>query len=231
MAKRITVRLTGKCRGSVFLPVVNIEMLHKRNSSVMVDEDVFYDPRTQALISRGLIEPVGNKGERLKVEDVQEDNKEKADTHLASWDMEKQTLVDKDQSRKTTLERINSLSSDVVQSGKIDFDKEDKKDFDDSKAYYIYVDGTSGKEISREVKKPGRPPKSAIKDGKNWIIKKSEKSAIKPVGNVKAEPKADDLIIYDNSNNGDIGFVDEMQERERLQKRKDMTGQDLGENR
>jgi len=243
--KKIMVRISERFKGGLFLPGFD-QALTQRAPTKILDEDIFNSPEIQSLVKRGILindeldlVDIIQAGEKIpekeinikpepdpKVENNDSEINKKEDTDkehkMFAWNMEDNKLISKEDSTKVTLDRINSTEMEV-HSKDVDFSEENKK-------YIIYKEKETGKEISRKERRGGRPFKDAVIEGNNIIIlvdskqiakmdkKAANKIAIKPVGEVKPEPKVDDPVIFTHSPD-DILFVDEEQDNQRLRDR------------
>jgi len=160
-------------------------------------------------------------------------------TEMSAFDMEKKTLLGKEDSTKAALDRSGGVEIESLQVGEnIDFSDESEStpDIDPLAKPETKVDI-----FEDEIEK--KPPKKKAKKAKKSTKKKSKKakkktttknvqkklkeaadkiseSAIKPVGKHREE-KTTDMLTEDN-----IGFVDREQEKELLAKRPELNNED-----
>ena len=226
-------KVSNKIRGTIVLPTVGYAL--KPGQMISIAEDQSQATDILIAISRGFIEEYDD---TLKIEDVkqepqeQDDGKldltkpkeaklefeeetqkeieiEKKESNMMSYDLETKTILNKDDSRRTAMDRISSVDAEPVQSGaEINF--EDEKT-EKPKPRKMAAKKKAKKKTSKKTKKA-----KSTKSIKQQIDKVAAevKKTIKPVGKVK-EPQADNLLIYDNSE--EISFVNEEQEQKRIQ--------------
>jgi len=157
-------------------------------------------------------------------------------TNMSAFDMEKKTLLDKNDSTKAAMDRIGGIEIEGLQVGSnIDFSDEGAEIEIDPLAKPESVDifktetkktakKTTKKAAKKTTKKTTKKAAAAKKAQKKLkeAAKKISESSIKPVGNQREE-KTTEMLIFDNSGEGDdIGFVDQEQEKELLAKRPEL---------
>jgi hypothetical protein len=162
-------------------------------------------------------------------------------TNMSAFDMEKQTLLDKDDSTKAAMDRIGGVEIESLQVGtNIDFSDESGVEIDPLAKPETEVDifktetkqkakKTTKKAAKKTTKKKTRKTAKKKTTAKNVqkklkeAAKKVSESSIKPVG-TQREEKTTDMLIFDNSGEGDdIGFVDQEQEKALLAKRPELS--------
>jgi len=145
-------------------------------------------------------EKVVEKLDLTKPEEVDTEGKE---SNMMSYNLETKEMLDKNNSRTTAMDRISSKDAEPVQTGDVDFSEEENpKPKTKPKA----------KKKSKKASKKRKTVKNVKKKLKEAAAEVSK--SIKPVGEVKEEPKPNDLV-FDNSK--DIGFVDQEQDKKRIQ--------------
>jgi hypothetical protein len=164
-------------------------------------------------------------------------------TKMSAFDMEKQTMLNKDESTKAAMDRIGGIEIESLQVGtNIDFSDEgveieiDPLAKPEPKEESVDIFKTETKKTAKKTtKKARKTTKKTTKKAskKTAAAKKAQKklkeaakkiseSSIKPVGNQREE-KTTDMLAYDNSGEGDdIGFVDQEQEKALLAKRPEL---------
>ena len=151
-----------------------------------------------------------NKVEAEEIEEVKKvdiDLFDEKKTNMASWDAYNEKLADKDESIKLVSEQMRSNKLTEVKVAKegeeVDFTKEEAKP---------------------EKKKRGRKSKKQVEEVKEEIIteiklpQKTKKSRIKRIMDEAVE-EVDGAFVDSDKKAGEISFVDQEQEMERLQKR------------
>jgi len=186
--------------------------------------------------------------EKKATEKIQEEIEASAtSTNMSAFDMEKKTLLDKDDSTVAALARVNSVEIDALQVGtNIDFSDESteieidplaKKETKTVTFDIFETENAKKKPVKKAAKKTAKKKttkKAAKKNSKTTkknaatknaqkklkeAAKKMTESSIKPVGTQKKE-KTTDMLVFDDSEN--IGFVDQEQETELLAKRPEL---------
>ena len=172
------------------------------------------------------------------IEEVQEEiDATASSTNMSSFDMEKKTLLDKDDSTKAAMDRIGSVEIEGLQVGtNIDFSDEGAEieidPLEKTESVDIFKTETKNKKTTKKAAKKTTKKTAKKTTKKAAAAKKAQKKfkeaakkiskSIKPVGNQREE-KTTDMLILDNSGEGDdIGFVDQEQEQALIAKRPEL---------
>ena len=239
-------KVSNKIRGTIVLPTIGYALKPGQMISVVGDQAEATDILTA--VSRGFLEEYDDslnvddiiaqeepavednerldltKSQEIKLKFIEEEELpeevdiEGKESNMMSYDMETQKVLDKDNSRKTALDRIGSEDAEPVQIGPIiDFD-DDKPEEETEEPVVEEPKKIDLFKLAKKTKKKSKKSKKTKKSVKDKIdeVAAEVKKSIKPVGTKKEEPKTDNNLIYDNSE--EVIFVDEEQTKEKIQK-------------
>jgi len=196
------------------------------------------EPLDKNVVKKMKLTDFNKQKEQEKLDDLEEEKKIQKEidatatpTEMSAFDMEKRTLLNKEESTKAAMDRINSSKIESLQVGKhIDFsDESTEPDINPLKPEKPVKTAKKAKKTSKKkTAKKTTKKKTTAKNIGNKLKKAAEEmSSIKPVGTVRPEATAD-MLVYDNSgedidfvgrSSEDISFVDQEQEQEALAKR------------
>jgi len=194
------------------------------------------EPLDKNVVKKMKLTDFNKQKEQEKLDDLEEEKKIQKEidatatpTEMSAFDMEKRTLLNKEESTKAAMDRINSSKIESLQVGKhIDFsDESTEPDINPLKPEKPVKTAKKAKKTAKKTTKKTTKKKTTAKNIGNKLKKAAKEMSIKPVGTVKPEATAD-MLVYDNSgeeidfvgrSSEDISFVDQEQEQEALAKR------------
>lgn len=194
------------------------------------------EPLDKNVVKKMKLTDFNKQKEQEKLDDLEEEKKIQKEidatatpTEMSAFDMEKRTLLNKEESTKAAMDRINSSKIESLQVGKhIDFsDESTEPDINPLKPEKPVKTAKKAKKTAKKTTKKTTKKKTTAKNIGNQLKKAAKEMSIKPVGTVKPEATAD-MLVYDNSgeeidfvgrSSEDISFVDQEQEQEALAKR------------
>ena len=194
------------------------------------------EPLDKNVVKKMKLTDFNKQKEQEKLDDLEEEKKIQKEidatatpTEMSAFDMEKRTLLNKEESTKAAMDRINSSKIESLQVGKhIDFsDESTETDINPLKPEKPVKTAKKAKKTAKKTTKKTTKKKTTAKNIGNQLKKAAKEMSIKPVGTVKPEATAD-MLVYDNSgeeidfvgrSSEDISFVDQEQEQEALAKR------------
>ena len=142
-------------------------------------------------------------------------------TDMRAFDMEKRTMLNKEESTKVAMDRVGGIEMDDFQvSQNIDFSDESEPDeinpLEDTKKQIVKK---AAKKKTR--KKSAKKTTKKAQDKLKAAAKKMSETGIKPVGKRREESTTDMLVL--DSSGEDISFVDQEQEQKLIESRTKLT--------
>ena len=205
------------------LPDHKIPMKLTGGATVRLTDVEFESDSVQRMLKIGYLEEVGQTKKEEVVEVKTENQRlDETKTKAAGWDFVKQKALTKEESKEAALEQIGSKETDEVESPntKIEEALEDEINFIDEPKKVEEVEKVE-EEPKAAKKTAKKTTKKTTKKTAKKTAKKTTKKTAKKSTSAKAkallEKAASNALIYENGQETEIDFVDDLQKTERAE--------------
>jgi len=183
---RNKIIISSKIKGEIYTHLRTNPFIGGK-TYILTDDEIGH-PDIQAMLAKGLAieekEILEEKELIVATKNKESVKKIKEESHISSWDAEKQQLLDKEASKTKALNDINSTEIKVQYGEEIDltddeYNQEVKVKDDDARVSFK-------KEASKPIKKKGRPKKNQKTENTKFVYDN--------------EPTENNALIYDGDN-------------------------------